>query len=60
MSAPLQLSEEMVAAIHRMAAAKGVSPESVLKRAVFTYTGKHNRPIPPADATNVVSLRGED
>jgi hypothetical protein len=60
MSAPLQLSEEMVAAINRVAAAKGVSPESVLKRAVFTYTGKHDHQMEQVDQTNVVLLRIAD
>jgi hypothetical protein len=57
---PFQLSEEMIAAINRVAYRMGVSPVSVLKRAIFTYTGKFDRPMQQADATNVVSLRRAD
>lgn len=54
---PLRLSEDMIAAITSVADTKGVSPESVLKRAIFTYTGKYHRANVPVDTTNVVSMQ---
>jgi hypothetical protein len=55
----LTLTEEMIAAINRVAERKGNSPETVLRRAIFTYTGKFDRPAEKPDMSNVVSLRGE-
>jgi hypothetical protein len=55
----LNLTPEMIEAINRVAERKGNSPMTVLKRAIFTYTGKFDRPTEKPDMSNVVSLRGE-
>jgi hypothetical protein len=57
----LNLTPEMIAAINRVAKRKGNSPMTVLKRAIFTYTGRFEEPAAPKPGTsNVVSLRREE
>ena len=57
----LTLTPEMIEAINRVAERKGNSPMTVLKRAIFTYTGRFEKPAAPKPGTsNVVSLRREE
>ena len=56
----LTLPPEMIEAINRVARRLGNNPETVLKRAIFSYTGKMDRPAAKPDTSNVVALRPVD
>lgn len=59
MTLPLQLTDDMIAAIEMISQRVGCRPETVLRRMVFSYAAKYSdKPMKP-DTTNVVSLRGE-
>lgn len=59
MTLSLQLTDDMIAAIEKIAKRAGSQPETVLRRMVFSYAAKYSdKPMKP-DTTNVVSLRGE-
>jgi len=56
----LTLTPEMIEAINRVARRLGNNPETVLKRAIFSYTGKMDRPEIEQEVSNVVQFHPLD
>lgn len=56
----LKLTPEMIEAINRIAKRHGNNPETVLRRAIFSYRGKMDRPVIKPDTSNVVALHPVD
>ena len=55
----LALTPEMIDGIEKLAKRLEVKPETVLRRAVFSYLAKLNGEVGMLDTTNVVPLRTE-
>lgn len=57
MTAPA-LTQEMIDAIQAFAAKRDAIPQNVLRRMVFGYIAKYDKPPVEPDSANVVSIRG--
>lgn len=58
--AELTLTPEMIEAINRVAKRHNNNPETVLRRAIFSYTGKMGVEPQEPEATNVIALHPVD
>jgi len=59
MTEHLEITEDMRAAIEIMAKRFDCTPQSILKRMIFSYAAKFGEPASKPDTTNVVSLMGD-